>query len=286
MPSENRFNTVVILDSIPVTDLNTAKRLFDDLRDVAYAYSPIPAIGYYRVESSVALKHAIEELCDLTEHGKILPLLHIEAHGCEEGLALATGEEVSWANLKKMLIPLNIATQLNLMLVLASCSGGTFIKALRLADRAPIWGLIGPTQSLTANQVQVDFGAFYKTLFQTLSPSQALISLNSNAPTNLYYRTTAEGFFYEVWRGYRNKQCTREQLEVRARRMYKEAKRENMNPLPSIGHLRRSLVGPLEHDAFNKFRDTYFMYDIFPENVQRFQVTYEDAQTFAKKGSI
>lgn len=272
MPSDNRFNTVVILDSIPNGELNTAKRLYDDLRDIAYRCSPIPKVEHYRTDSLANLVQTIGQLRVRTEAGEILPLLHIEAHGCDDGLALSSGEEVWWASLKQILIPLNIATRLNLMLVLASCSGGTFAKALRVADRAPIWGLIGPTKPLSAIQVQGDFGAFYRTLFETLSPSKALTVLNANAPGGLYYRTTAEGFFYKVWRAYRKEHCTPAQLDFRARRMYKKVKRAGVAHKPSVGHLRRNLVR-MERESFEKFRDAFFMYDIFPEHAARFQVT-------------
>lgn len=278
MPSDSWFNTVIILDSIPDGELNTARRLRDDLWDVAYECLPIPGVEYYRVGSVADLKSTIKEICIRTGTAGVWPLLHIEAHGWEDGITLATGKPVMWSEIKDLLIPLNKATGLNLMVVLASCYGGSFIKSFRLSDRAPVWGLIGPTRALSVAQIQKDFGTFYKTLFRTQSPRQALETLNSNAPTELYYRTTAEGFFYKVWKRYKDNLCTKQKLDIRARKMYRRAKAEGISPLPSVGQLRRSLVRQ-EPNSFNKFRDRYFMYDIFPKNALRFNVTYERAES-------
>jgi hypothetical protein len=278
MPSENRFNAVAIIDSIPEGELNTARRLRDDLRDIAYEFSPIPRVEYHRVESVKDFARTIEGIRLRIASDGIYPLVHIEAHGYEDGLELACGEKMSWAQTKDALISLNVAMRLNLMLVLAACHGGTFIKAIRLADRAPVWGLIGPMEELSVAQVQVDFGAFYKTLFKTLSPSEALKALNSNAPSKLYYRMTAEGLFYKVWRSYKEKYCTEEQLRTRAGKMYRTAKAEGTNPMPSVGHLKRILVSA-EPASFNKFRDMYFMHDLYPEHATRFAVTYESAES-------
>lgn len=278
MPSNNRFNTVVIVDSIPDGQMNTALRLWDDLRDISNEFSPVPRIEYCRVESADDLARTIDAICVRVRSEEIHPLVHMEAHGDENGLELALGARVDWTHVKEMLIPLNVAMGLNLLLVLAACQGGTFIKSIRLADRAPVWGLIGPTNELSVARVQADFGAFYKTMFKTLSPSEAIEALNSNAPTGLYFRTTAEGLFYKAWRLYKDEHCTEEQLRVRAKRMYRRAKNEGMNPLPSVGQLRRRLLRT-EPASFNKFRDKYFMYDLFPEHATRFAVTYQTAGT-------
>jgi len=278
MPSNNRFNTVVIVDSIPDGQMNTARRLWDDLRDISNEFSPVPRIEYARVESADDFARAITTVCVRVRTEGIHPLVHLEAHGDEHGLELALGARVDWTHVKETLTPLNIAMELNLLLVLAACHGGTFIESIRLADRAPVWGLIGPTNQLSVARVQADFAAFYKTMFKTLSPSKAIEALNSNAPTGLYFRTTAEGLFYKAWRLYKDTHCTDEQLQVRAKRMYRRAKDEGMDPLPSVGHLKRRLLST-EPASFNKFRDKYFMYDLFPEHAARFAVTYQSAGT-------
>lgn len=277
--SENRFNYLVILDSIPDGDLNTAWRLYEDLDICSAAYSPTPGIVYFRVKNQFQLFDYLEQLRVQNEQNNAFPLLHIESHGYEDGLQLADHSLVSWERLKKALIPLNVSMRLNLMVVLASCFGGALTKALNLSDRAPVWGLIGPTQEVSFGEVEKHFGAFYRTLFSTGSPKAAVDALNEVSIPSLYLRTTAEGFFYRVWQNYKEKQCTPKKLKLRARRMRKRAKTLKISPLPKALEF-KNRISQQESDAFNKFRDCYFMCDLYPENQERFSVTYEKAEAF------
>ena len=122
--SENRFNCIVILDSIPDGELNTARRLYEDLEICVVAYSPTPGIAYLRVENESSLFDYFRQLRLQNEQNDAFLLLHIESHGYEDGLQLSDRSLVSWKRLKEALIPLNVAMRLNLMVVLASCFGG------------------------------------------------------------------------------------------------------------------------------------------------------------------
>ena len=277
--NNNRFNYVVILDSIPAGDSNTARRLYEDIKTCAVAYSPTPGINYLRIENQSSLFYYLEQFRLHSEQNDAFPLIHIESHGYENGLELADRSLVSWESLKEALIPLNVAMHLNLMVVLASCYGGTFIKALQLSDRAPVWGLIGPKQTISSGEVETDFGTFYRTLFSTGSPREAVDALNHVSTPSIYVRTTAEGFFYRVWRGYKDKHCTPQMLKARARRMREHAKELKLVPQVKVSEFKKRLIQD-EPNLFNKYRDTYFMCDLYPENQQRFSVTYEKAESF------
>ena len=166
------------------------------------------------------------------------------------------------------------------MLILATCHGGSFSRAIRTSDRAPVLGLIGPTREITIGQVESGFPAFYRTFFETLSLKKAIEALNETAPPNLYYGTTAERFFYKVWASYKKNECSDEMIKKRAKRMYREVKSKKLNKIPSIGHLKRK-IHSMESSLFEKFRNTYFMYDIDDYNKTRFPVTYKKAEALA-----
>ncbi|MBA3254814.1 MAG: hypothetical protein H0T67_11225 [Burkholderiaceae bacterium] len=144
----------------------------------------------------------------------------------------------------------------------------------------PVLGLIGPTQRITAGNIQVDFTSFYKTFFQTGSLKDAIGALTSRTASGFYFRTTARQFFYDVWASYKCNACSKEQIGIRVRRMYREAKAQNLQRTPSIGQLKRKIKNE-ERRSFKKFRDAYFMYDINPSNVTRFPATYPEADAYA-----
>jgi hypothetical protein len=133
-----------------------------------------------------------------------------------------------------------------------------------------------------AGQVQGDFGAFYRIFFETSTGSKAIEALCANAPRDLYYRTTAEQFFYDVWKNYKQNECSEEKIAERARDMYRKAKAQRLSKSPSVGQLKR-MIRSKEKDLFERYRDAYFMYDLYPANKSRFPVTYREAETFAAR---
>jgi hypothetical protein len=88
--------------------------------------------------------------------------------------------------------------------------------------------------------------------------------------------------FYEVWVSYKKNQCTPQEIENRARRMYREAKAPKLPKTPSIGQLKR-LIQSREKELFEKYRDIYFMYDLDETNRTRFPVTYKEAETYVSR---
>jgi len=60
--------------------------------------------------------------------------------------------------------------------------------------------------------------------------------------------------------------------------MYRKAKADRIARIPSVGQLKRK-IRSMENEYFDRYRDTYFMYDLHPSNRDRFPVTYEKAES-------
>lgn len=281
--SKNRFNAIVILDAIPEGELNTARLLRENLKDIANFVIDGLHVFYYRIETMDCLEHAISDLIRKNREAEIQPWLHLDGHGLidESGFVFAGGTHCNWSELKNLITPLNVAMGLNLMLIMATCHGGSFVKAIRTTDRAPIWGLIGPVQKVTIGQIEASFPAFYQAFFESYSSSKALKVLNESSPVTNYYVTTADHFFYEVWKSYKENHCSKRMIKKRASLMYQKAKSKNLYKIPSIGEFKRMLSDrSKEKHLFEKYRDNYFMYDLHPSNRNRFPVTYEEAEVY------
>lgn len=278
--SENLFNTIVIIDLIPEGELNTARKLFEDLEIIACLFNGRLKIQYQRVRTLYDLKKIMSKVLQNVQYNGLLPLLHIEGHGLndENGFSLPDDSNCTWSQFKEFVTPINMTMGLNLMIVMATCYGASFVKAIRTTDRAPIWGIIGPTRELSANQVKTDFPAFYRTFFETQSTTKALKALKTSGPSDLYVMTSAENFFYVVWERYKNEYCTEDKLSERARAMQLRASTEKWKKIPSIRFFKRKLKNiKREKKLFNSFRNKYFMYDLYPINKKRFPVTYKKA---------
>lgn len=281
---KNIVNGIVILDAIPEGEMQTAKRLKEDLLDLSYTLDKTLEIRYIRIETFKDLENGISGIFNEIKTNGLIPWFHLEGHGLndETGFRLACGEICSWSQLKELITPLNICTDLNIILILATCYGGSFTGVIRTSDRAPVSALIGPKHEIQAGEVEKGFIALYKTFFKTLSLKKALVALQKTAPEGLYYITTAERFFYEVWYSYKKILCTKEEINRRVKKIRKEAKSRNHNIIPSIGFLKR-LLKKKEPELFEQYRNTYFMYDLNNSNRERYPVTYKEAEKRAKR---
>jgi len=282
--TDSIFNGIVILDAIPEGELNTARRLKEDLLDISNYIASGLQVRYIRINTIDDLINGLSEINEEIKNNELKPWLHLEGHGLSDqnGFLFANNSICTWCQFKEIITPLNISLGLNLMLILATCFGGSFARAIRTIDRAPVLGIIGPTREVKVGDIEKSFPSFYRTFFNTLSLKEAIKALNADAPDDLYYRTSASQFFYNVWASYKNIACTEKEINNRARRMYREAKSQNLPRTPSIGKLKRKLRS-IENTSFDKYRDTYFMYDIVSSNRERFPVTYKEAELYAQR---
>jgi len=280
--SDSKFNSVVVLDAIPEGELNTARRLKGDLQDIACYDANGLQVRYWRLKERNDLKSCITSILVEIEQNHLIPWFHLDGHGLadENGFVFAGGSSCSWQQFKDIITPINVATNMNLIVILSTCFGGSFTRALETTDRAPVLGLIGPTKEVTAGEVDKAFPSFYKTLFDSLSLKKALNALDKETHSGLYYRTTAQNFFYDVWANYKTNLCTQKALENRAKQMRKKLEEQKILPLPSVDQIIGGLRSEESH-LFEKYRDFYFMYDLDGNNKKRFPVTYEVAESYA-----
>lgn len=81
--SQNRFNTIVIIDSIPEGELNTARQLRDDLEIISAAFANELQIELIRVENHADLVTDMNTVLNNLHNHNQLPLIHLEAHGLD-----------------------------------------------------------------------------------------------------------------------------------------------------------------------------------------------------------
>jgi hypothetical protein len=268
-----------MIQSIKDSDLHTGTKIREDLETYNAAFLKGLSIELIDVGSK---KEFLAVLIDIEKKARInafSPVLHIDAHGSKdhEGIIFSSDEFCGWSDLKPYFININIATKLNLLIVLSLCYGAHFSEHLVPPDRAPCWGLVGPTKAIGSDSLLKSFSAFYREIFETGDGNEAVRQLNKDVSVNDidYYFTTAAGFFKNVYMKYIKERCSKEAYAQRARKLRKRLKRSNVQKLPSIGELRRQYKYS-QRDDFERFREKFFMIDLFPENAERFNVQYSE----------
>lgn len=271
------FNTIYIVESLPASERKTGAELFNKV------ISPIVSkqsdqSAFYKVVSNKQdffdTLTAIKEECVQQNRG---PLLHIECHGHKDGLGLESGEFVTWAELKPYLTNLNQISKLNLLVVLAACSGIFLGQTLSLNDRAPVWGIIGPNETIYDSALIADFSNFYTEFFTSFDGVKALEKLLLFLPNqkSQYSFINAEFFFKRVFVNYLDNYCNEAALKKREDEIVSQIKNKTPEYEPL---LRANLQKDLRsyEKVFNQFREQFFFVDIAPENLNRFSISYEN----------
>lgn len=238
-------------------DLKSAKNLYEDIETHATVCTPPPSVRYVRAENRHELIQCIADCQQRATKDEVLPMLHIECHGCADGFRLADGSFATWNELKQPLTDLNIATHLNLKVSAAACSGAAIGKVMQMGERAPFWGFIGPTQTLSAEELEVAYRNFYRTLLETKSTAKALAALHAASKPGLFLETTSQYLFQRMW--------TRYMAVVSA----------NINkgfPDEKTREFAKQMYVLWEPATFERYWNTFFMCDLFPEHLERFPV--------------
>lgn len=277
------FNKLWVIESLPQGDLRTGKLLVEGPLVLAAS-----AHNNFKVEFRTPVTRkdfysVLDEILVDTNTTDSLPMIHIECHGSETGIVVASKEAVEWDGLRKQFIRINESTGLNLVVVMAACYGAHILRMATEMDRAPFWAAIGAEKEVTARHVETAFKAFYQKFFETLSGDQALTALNHQDPKRTYQFISAEGFFLRAYRNYYNMACRGKGKTERVESLLTQALD---NPVVrqrfGITRVRNFIKSYFRNDAkdFEEFKSRYFMFDLFPENNRRFTITHE--QVLAK----
>jgi hypothetical protein len=238
---------VVVIESLPEGETKTGQRLRDDLELIAISMWDRFAVRYVSVESADGLDSLLNELWAWIVESKGIGLcLHIECHGDKDGIQLADGSEMSWDRLRPLLANIHLASRMNLIFWLASCHGGYSVLACRYQETAPFTVMVGPGREIDPSTLLAFTSTFYTELFKTRDVTEALTIAGAIRPDISYINFTAVGAF-------------RTALTARIK-----------GTPPEL----RAQIRAVEEPRFDQWRRTYFALDVYPENTDRFAVTY------------
>ncbi|HMP72227.1 MAG TPA: hypothetical protein PKE55_03095 [Kiritimatiellia bacterium] len=269
------YNQVIILQSL--SEGKTGRLLYDELNLLTIFTNGTVTAELVDVDDSTALFACINKITTDVYSGICKPLLHIETHGAtdQSGLILSSNEFVSWSQLKEPLAALNDATQMNLIISISACYGAGLVDILHPTDRSPCWALVGPLHSMPAKELLRDYTSFFDELMHTQNGGKALQRLNRGNTGNdtLYYFTTAEMFFEEIWTDYIGDNCSDNSLNQRALEIIRLAKEAGSPVVPTIDEYKKRLWD-LQPDIFRKQFEHFVFLDKHPQNRERFSMDY------------
>jgi len=209
---ETIINYVLVIESLTERE-RTGKDLFDDIlarRALQHNYG----CGYAYAASKMDFLQALQEVYFHVIHNGMIPLLHIEAHGNENGLKLADNSFISWNEIGYHLRNINVALKNNLILVLGACYGLHISSQIIPIFPAPFRVVVGPYEEVSKEAVQTGFEAFYEKFVNrecvdTLN--EMIASLNEGFYPAFHF-IDSEVMFESSWDFYCKELSTREAI--------------------------------------------------------------------------
>jgi hypothetical protein len=121
------------------------------------------------------------------------PVLHISAHGFEEGIGLSNGEVLRWHELKDLLRPINRVLKGYLLVCMSSCKGYSGIRmAMALEDDdLPFCALVGTSGTPTWSETAVAYATLYHHICRGTSPREAVDAMRSASGHLSFFVETA-----------------------------------------------------------------------------------------------
>ncbi|MDK9559133.1 hypothetical protein QQF73_15980 [Marinobacter sp. M216] len=281
MKAEAQYNKIVVIESLPEGEMKTGKSLFDDQLMHINARFPQLSAELVQVDNSEQFLNCLRKLTEEVIRDAIIPVLHIECHGSTDGLVMADGVVLSWAELKSELIKLNLATRLNLLVVVGACNGAYLIDTATQVDAAPFFAVVGSETELDAGTIKDAFGNFYSELFASQDGDKAIDAMNSKISNDdqKFRFLGARAFFSEAFKKYYQDYCRgkgkRKRIEYLTSRVLQNPNVARHGIKWARTQVKKVLSNP--EDDFEFFRNRYFFVDQLPEILDRLPISYEEA---------
>jgi hypothetical protein len=280
--TEVRFNAIYVIESLKPGDPKTGTDLYDQtIYPVTRRLDGLHA-QFFPAQNRDDL---IQRLADIGRAVRLdhrLPLIHIEAHGTDDGLELADETQITWRELVPILGDINQACRMHLIVVAISCRGANLLHALLPADRAPLFMLVGPRGDMTHAQLLEATSRFYEALVEALLAGEdingALNAMNNGLDYDqwLLRPYTAEILCCRAFRQFLEQETPEERSEYEDKVVAEVAREQNLDVLQAAALRQRVRLDLLDREAhYDRIRETFLMLDLFPENRPHFGLTFE-----------
>ena len=133
----------------------------------------------------------VEEMS--SRHG-FMPLLHISAHGSNDGIQLSDGYTMPWDELREHLRPVNEALDGSLVVCMSSCEGYAGIRMAMTNDESPLpfFALIGCSEKPTWGETAVAYATLYHQLWRGEHVSDAVNAMCVASGNHMFFLQHAE----------------------------------------------------------------------------------------------
>lgn len=236
LPPENRIKFFVfVVESPSPVDIYHRRSEGEIIRQ-AVNLNQIPcivktAINFQAFDASlkIGLKEAMEAFPGM------IPILHVSAHGHQEGIELSSGELIDWECLKEMFRPLNQALNNNLLVCLSSCEGYSGVRMAMSCEVEPYpyYAIVANGEKPLWSDTAVAYSTFYHLLAKGEYLTTSVEAMCVASGNNSFWLRTAE----DARKGYLEhiNKIDAQQVQQRLEENMSEETPENLKMLMKLG---------------------------------------------------
>ena len=167
-------NLIVVVNAIPEGQLQSAKRVAENIQDHLRASQLSGSCHYEKISTATELRNIFSTLEYYCAENNAYPVIHIEAHGVK-GVGLdVCGEIVTWEELHNLSQRVNILAKNNFGLVLAGCYGNEITKLVAIDAPCAFRFVLGPDSEVKAGVIEDQTTRFYKDIISNGDLNAAL----------------------------------------------------------------------------------------------------------------
>jgi hypothetical protein len=230
---------------------------------------------YIPCRSKEEVIQAIRRATRYAENTGANPILHLEAHGNEDGLEGPNGvdglEFLEWRELMPELRALNVATRCNLVVFIAACRGFAGIGALTEGPRAPALALVGCLDDVLPGRLLDGTMEFYRRWRDSNPRLRDIVESASQQAGGgvLFVPESFTAIAYEALTAQMIKSMRPSERTAWTLRMRLRLANETGLTEQDID-LRLSMYPAALAEHWQQIWDELFMMDLYPENRLRF----------------
>lgn len=171
---------IIVIESLPDQDFHSGSELYNDvIVPNCNAFNNDMSHYFLKASSSDSFNDALNFVEQLSAHTDDGILLHIETHGCKDGIGLSDGSIFRWKELQEKLISINVTCDNQLYITMATCYGRYLYETAEIDKRASFSGFISSSKETTARKIIEDFAPFFVELIKNRKIIQAYKTLEA-----------------------------------------------------------------------------------------------------------
>jgi hypothetical protein len=272
------FNRIYVIESLGSSEKLTGKELYDDLlRWQENKFKELNA-DYFLIENKFDFFDRLNKIKKECIEKRYSPILHFEIHGDKnkKGLVLKSNELVTWEDLYKYLLEINVSVGNNLFLTLAVCHGAYLMQIIRISSPAPFYGFVGSFDEIKDSDLLLRYNEFYSEFFTSFKLEKAMEKLheaNPNIPST-YKLISSEETFATVYNNYIKENLSKEGIEKRKKQAITDEGLTFVNRTEKR-RFEKEFVKRIEstkEQYYKEHSNKFFMLEEYPQNKERFNV--------------